>query len=354
MQLIPLIDGRRDVTTLIDASGLGEFEVGKALYALVTAGFLHRVGKSRPVDDGVREARVEEHRNLGVAFYKTAMFEEATREFRRVVELNESDVPARFFLGLVAMREGKWSEAVLTLREAAAQPNVQGRRIYHNLAYALERMGHYDEAREALQEAIQRGGAGGSAHRGRRSACSRCKSGDVDEADAAAHRGAHRSGGSARRRRRGSTTRRSRPALAGELDRALAIVIEGVEAHPHAAVLLQHLAAVHERRGDHDRGARRPPSAALHEDGSIPQLLQEPRRLPLPRVALRRGARGVPAGDQARSRARRRRVLQARQHPLQVAGDGPGARVLGARARARTRTTTIVRTNLDLVRTMPE
>src|SRR5664279_5501507 len=28
-QLIPLIDGRRDVTTLIDASGIGEFEVGK-------------------------------------------------------------------------------------------------------------------------------------------------------------------------------------------------------------------------------------------------------------------------------------------------------------------------------------
>ncbi len=98
-QLIPLIDGRRDVTTLIDASGIGEFEVGKALYALATAGYLHRAGKSRPVDDGVREARVEEHRNLGVAFYKTAMFEEATREFRRVVELNETDVPARFYPG---------------------------------------------------------------------------------------------------------------------------------------------------------------------------------------------------------------------------------------------------------------
>src|SRR5215471_8279033 len=59
------IDGMRDVQQIIDATGIGEFEVGKALYALATAGYLHRVGKSRPVDDGVREARVEEHRNLG-------------------------------------------------------------------------------------------------------------------------------------------------------------------------------------------------------------------------------------------------------------------------------------------------
>ena len=36
-QLLPLIDGRRDVTALIDASGAGEFEVGKALYGLATA-----------------------------------------------------------------------------------------------------------------------------------------------------------------------------------------------------------------------------------------------------------------------------------------------------------------------------
>ena len=181
-QLIPLIDGRRDVTTLIDASGIGEFEVGKALYALATAGYLHRVGKSRPVDDGVREARVEEHRNLGVAFYKTAMFEEATREFRRVVELNELDVPARFFLGLVAMREGKWSEAVLTLREAAAQPDARPA-IFHNLAYALERMGHYDDAREALQEAIQRGGQEDPRTRTSLGVLA-LKSGEVDEADA--------------------------------------------------------------------------------------------------------------------------------------------------------------------------
>src|SRR6266568_1621295 len=45
--LLSLIDGRRDVLALIEDSGMVEFQVGKALYGLSTAGFLHRVGKSK-------------------------------------------------------------------------------------------------------------------------------------------------------------------------------------------------------------------------------------------------------------------------------------------------------------------
>ena len=38
---------RRDVQQVVDESGLVEFEVGKALYGLITAGFAHRVGHLR-------------------------------------------------------------------------------------------------------------------------------------------------------------------------------------------------------------------------------------------------------------------------------------------------------------------
>jgi Flp pilus assembly protein TadD len=347
-QLVPLIDGRRDVTTLIDASGIGEFEVGKALYALATAGFLHRAGKSRPVDEGVREARVEEHRNLGVAFYKTAMFEEATREFRRVVELNDTDVPARFFLGLVSMREGKWSEAVLTLREAAAQPNVRPA-IYHNLAYALERMGHYDDAREALQEAIQHGGQEDPRIRASLGVLA-LKSGDVDEADALL---------TAAR-----TLWGKRPpsaawfhyaalaaALTGELERALEIVSEGVEAHPHSAVLYNTLAAVHERRGDLTAAAQAA-ERGLHEDGTIPQLFKN-------------------LGDCLYRASRYDEALEAFQRAIKLdpaLGDDvyfklgnirfkwqekDQALAYWERALALNPENEVIRTNLDLVRTMP-
>src|SRR5581483_736258 len=54
--LLESIDGHRDVTALVDASGLGEFDVGKALFALISAGFLHRVGTSKPTEPMVSDA----------------------------------------------------------------------------------------------------------------------------------------------------------------------------------------------------------------------------------------------------------------------------------------------------------
>src|SRR5436190_9202842 len=79
-RLLPLLNGSRDIHHLIEDSGLGEFEVGKALYGLITAGFLHRAGKTASAEDArLTDARVEAHRNLGVAFYKTGRCDEAAR-----------------------------------------------------------------------------------------------------------------------------------------------------------------------------------------------------------------------------------------------------------------------------------
>src|SRR6476661_1976898 len=83
-KILPLIDGKRSVQDIIDDSGMVEFDVGKALYGLIQAGFAHPVGRRAPEVQQVPRARIDEHRNLGIAFYKTGMYEESTREFRRV------------------------------------------------------------------------------------------------------------------------------------------------------------------------------------------------------------------------------------------------------------------------------
>lgn len=155
--LLPLIDGRRDVASLVDESGLVEFDVGKALFGLATAGFLHRVGKTRPVEEFAADVRVEEHRNLGVAFYRTGMLDEAVREFRRVAELRPDDIGAPFFLGLAQLRLGKWSEAVTHL-EAASRQRTASAAVFHDLALAYERLGRLSDAHEALDQALTRGG----------------------------------------------------------------------------------------------------------------------------------------------------------------------------------------------------
>ncbi|HEX5438740.1 MAG TPA: DUF4388 domain-containing protein [Gemmatimonadaceae bacterium] len=267
-RVVPLIDAQRDVAALIDASGLGEFAVGKALYGLAAAGFLQRVGQSRAPESMARESRVEEHRNLGVAFYKTGMLEEATREFRRVVELQPQEPTARFYLGLVAMREARWPEAVRLLREASTQTGARPA-VFHNLAYALEQIGEHEEARRALDEAMARGGDSDPTIRTSAGVLA-LKDGAIDHADAEL----------AAARVLWGKQRPSPPwfhfaaltaARAGDLDRAAALIDEGIGAHPHAAVLYNTLAVIRERRGD-IKGAVEAAEHGLHEDGRLAQL----------------------------------------------------------------------------------
>jgi len=262
-----LIDGRRDVLQLIEESGLVEFEVGKALYGLSTAGFLHRVGQTRPAEIVVSDSRVDEHRNLGIAFYKTGMLDEALREFLRVLELKASDDSARFHVGLVLLRQHKWADAANAFHEAADRQAPGA--VFHNLAYALERLGRYDEARAALDEAERRGLANDPRVLTSRGAVA-LRAGDLAESERLLLTARplfdprvptpawyHAASLSA--------------ALMGDVDRATTLLAEGIAAYPHAAVLFNNQAVVLERRGDRD-SALAVAERGLQEDPGIPQL----------------------------------------------------------------------------------
>jgi len=269
--LLESLDGRRDVTALIDASGLGEFEVGKALYALASAGFVSRVGTSRAPEPAVSDARVDEHRNLGIAFYKTGMLDEALRELRRVAEVRPGDAVGAFYLGLALMRQDKWPAAADVCAEAAAQPGARAA-ILHNWAYALERLGRYPEAAAALDEAVRRGAGGDPRVQTSRGALA-LRRGEIAEADAILSAARSLWG----KRPPGAAWfhyAALAAALGGDTARAGELLAEGVSHHPHAAALFNNLAAVHERGGGYadaarhiDRGTQEDPALAqLHKN----------------------------------------------------------------------------------------
>lgn len=156
-RVLPLLDARRDVRTLAEDAGLSEFHTARALHALVGRGRARRV--SRPInaaDTRAGSARADEHRNLGVAFARAGMLDEATREFRRVLELRPADAHARFQLGLVGLRAGRWADAAAVLAEAAALPG-QGGAVFHALGLARHRLGELAAADVAFDEAARRG-----------------------------------------------------------------------------------------------------------------------------------------------------------------------------------------------------
>jgi len=263
------VDGRRDVTAVIEASGLVEFDVGKALYGLVTAGLVHRVGRNSRMNlQAIPENKSEEHRNLGLAFYKTGMLDESLREFRNVLEQNKDDAVARFYVGLLLVRQGKWSDAVDALQDAAARPGAKAA-IFHNLALALERLGKYPEALSALHDATKRGGAKDARIQTSVGIVS-LMTGDLQAADRALAAAKplwdpkpsvvwyHYAALAA--------------ALLGDLPRAQALLEEGLKQHPRgAASLHNNLAALLERRGKYDEAL----AAAEHgltEDPAMAQL----------------------------------------------------------------------------------
>lgn len=265
--LVSLIDGERDIATLVDESGMGEFEVAKALFELATAGFLHRVGRSRPPEQPSTDARVQEHRNLGVAFYRSKMLDEAVREFKRVLELDASDEFAEFYLGLLALRQGRVDDAVRTLRVAAARPGAKGA-LHLNLARALESAGRLDEARLALARAEQMLPNEPTVRVA--GAILALRRGDVPTADALLQEAAALWGTRARPATWFHYAGLTAAAL-GDVERSITLLSEGCTAHPRAAILCNNLAAALERRGDHAAAVAALEKGML-EDASLPQL----------------------------------------------------------------------------------
>jgi tetratricopeptide (TPR) repeat protein len=151
-KIMPLLDGTRTVQDVVDQSGLSEFDAGKALFGLIQAGFAHRVGRKEEETARGREAELQERRNLGIAFFRTSMLEDAVREFHRVLELDPKDFAARYHIALVALRERRFRDAIRLFRMLLEERGPHYG-TFINLAVAMRLLGRVDDAMLVLDEA---------------------------------------------------------------------------------------------------------------------------------------------------------------------------------------------------------
>jgi Flp pilus assembly protein TadD len=270
--VLQLINGVRDVHAVFEESGLVEFDAAKALYGLATANCIHRIGTSgrfgAPATAAVgTTGALDEHRQLGQALLRTGMLDDAAREFRRVLQLQPNDIPAHAALGQIMARKGDWVGAEVELRKATASIEADYA-AWHNLAYVLERLGRYDEALTALDEAAHHGADDPRVQLSR--AVIALRRGDAPSADD-------------QLRKIGETYGEDAPpphwyhysalaaGLRGDVRRAAALLAEGLASHPDSAVLANNLAAALERRGEYEE-ALHAVQHGLQHASDLPQL----------------------------------------------------------------------------------
>lgn len=260
-RLLALLDGTVDLHTVIERSGLGEFDVGKAVYGLLTAGYAHQVGRSAARRQPT-ESTITEHRNLGIAFYRTGMLDEAQREFRRVLELRDGDGISRFYWGLVQLRRRDWAGACDTFGRVAQEPSAPAA-VFHNLAYACERRGQWSAATQHLEEAARRAT---TINPRVALSCAAVALGEVRIADAEVALADARAAWGARQPAAAWFHLAGlAAALVGDNARAAALLEEGLALHPHAVALHNNLAVVQERRGSFELAARTLEHALLED-----------------------------------------------------------------------------------------
>jgi tetratricopeptide (TPR) repeat protein len=250
-KVLPYIDGVRTASEIMEEAGLVEFETGKALYGLIQAGFVSRAGERSTQEETGGDEELQQHLNVGVAFYRSGMLEDAERELEQALEIEPKQARANFMMGLIAFRRGRFEQA---LNHFGSMPPGAGNdySVYRNTALTLELLGRYDEALSVLDEALVTKPTDPDVHLAR--GIVHLKARDATKALEAF-----------RLYRTSPQIKRPSPlyyaytvlssAVAGDLDYAVAVGREGLGHYPDSGPILVNTGAVLERRGEVDAAA---------------------------------------------------------------------------------------------------
>ena len=246
--VLPLLDGERSVDDVVIESGLVEFDVAKAIFGLIQAGFVGSEGR-RSEEAAPEEPEASRHLELAGAFYRAGMLEEAESEYGAALEIDPEVPLALRRLALIALRTGRPGEALEQL-DTLSESVEEGTGDLRNRAVAFERLGRYDEGLASLEQAAEVNPQDKRVMLAR--AVLLLKGGQPDEAVEVFRR----YGQSEKEGAAGSPMYFAYALLAaasiGDLDDAIGIGREGLKTFPASAPILVNLGAVLERKGEDD------------------------------------------------------------------------------------------------------
>jgi len=147
------VDGEKTLSSLINVLPMEEFKALKLLSTLIKKGALKELEIKRETLVKDKE-KIEEHMNLGIAFVKIGMLNEALREFNRILELKPNNPEALFYKGIISFKMNDLDEAENSFKESLK--TVKRTSTLNNIYLINELKGKNEIALDYLSKALKR------------------------------------------------------------------------------------------------------------------------------------------------------------------------------------------------------
>lgn len=147
-EVLACIDGERPLRAVAREVGRGEFEVAKAVFALVAAGVVE-VGSRRRSAGRRRDGAALEKAEVESAL-EAGRLEEAERRIKEILRRDGEGAEPQVLQGRLEIARGRWNEAVRCLAEAARLDPLLAP-VYFYLGVALVRDGELERGEQALR-----------------------------------------------------------------------------------------------------------------------------------------------------------------------------------------------------------
>ncbi len=156
-KILSHVNNERSIQELADLTAINEFDVAKVIYGLMTSGLVEVV-EARVQSQHIEEndTQISESNNLGLAFLKAELYEEAKKEFDKVIQLRPIDEMALFYLGLIAYQLNEFDTAISFYEKLIKSYKNVKSSVYNNLALAFEKLGDFEKATRTLEKGLEK------------------------------------------------------------------------------------------------------------------------------------------------------------------------------------------------------
>ncbi|OQY29937.1 MAG: hypothetical protein B6244_01370 [Candidatus Cloacimonetes bacterium 4572_55] len=156
-RILSFVNNTRSIQELADLTSINEFDVARVIYGLISSGIVE-VYEPKPASSLLlaHDHRIDELHNLGLAFLKAELYEEARKEYDKILQLNLDDEKATFYQGLIAFKQNDLDQSIKHFEKLISFYKDPRASAYNDLALCYEKVGQLEKAIIVLEKGLKK------------------------------------------------------------------------------------------------------------------------------------------------------------------------------------------------------